>query len=121
MTLPERANYSLTESALSPFPAEPTHYHYTWCVNYAIAYAEKWRNRSVRIIPPFQYAFDKMDLKDPAREEIEKVMGLPLESKVERGNMLTTTFCRRKIIPDCNARMQFHGSVIVLPFILFLK
>jgi hypothetical protein len=23
MTLPERANYSLTESALSPFPAEP--------------------------------------------------------------------------------------------------
>jgi hypothetical protein len=25
MTLPERANYSLTESALSPFPAEPAH------------------------------------------------------------------------------------------------
>jgi hypothetical protein len=25
MTLPERANYSLTEIALSPFPAEPAH------------------------------------------------------------------------------------------------
>jgi hypothetical protein len=25
MTLPERADYSLTESALSPFPAEPAH------------------------------------------------------------------------------------------------
>ena len=25
MTLPERANYALTESALSPFPAEPAH------------------------------------------------------------------------------------------------
>ena len=26
MTLPERADYSLTESAFSPFPAEPAQY-----------------------------------------------------------------------------------------------
>jgi hypothetical protein len=60
-------------------------YHYTWCVNYAIAYAEKWRNRSDRIIPPFQYVFDKMEPKDPARKEIKTVMGYCERAAREQG------------------------------------
>jgi hypothetical protein len=31
MTLPERADYSLTESALSPFPAEPAQTNTSLC------------------------------------------------------------------------------------------
>lgn len=47
-------------------------YHYTWCVNYAIAYAEHYRGRR---FPPYEFVFDRMDGNNPCRIEIEKVMG----------------------------------------------
>src|SRR5277367_520026 len=37
MTLPERADYSLTESALSPFPAEPAHHDHIKLVDFGLA------------------------------------------------------------------------------------
>jgi len=40
MTLPERADYSLTESALSPFQAEPTQS----CVHLSLLYLNDYIN-----------------------------------------------------------------------------
>lgn len=73
-------NKEFFDDAMTGIPAEFQKYvgpyHYTWCVNYAIAYAEeRWRNVVGRTLPPFEFVFDKMELNDPARKEIEKVLG----------------------------------------------
>lgn len=51
-------------------------YHYTWCLSYAIAMAEKWRLFSPqRSKHPFEFIFSWMDENDnPAKSEVEDVM-----------------------------------------------
>lgn len=49
--------------------------HYSWCVDYALAYADKgWRTDPERGIPPFEFVFDWLDVGDPLRKEVEEVM-----------------------------------------------
>jgi len=51
-------------------------HHYTWCLTYAIAMAEKWRSFSPkRSKRPFEFMFSWMDEHDnPAKKEVEDVM-----------------------------------------------
>lgn len=56
-------------------------YHYTWCLSYAIAYAEK---SPIRL--PFKYVFDWMGKPaDPRRQEIDKVMDYCERAATEQG------------------------------------
>lgn len=98
-------------------------YHYTWCVDYAIAYAEQWRKNSERSIPPFEFVFDWLDMGSPARKEIESVM-LYSERRAreqgEAGAYERFSFRRKEEIPglqcvdgiawvcNCFARHVFH-------------
>lgn len=71
-------------------PAEYKKYtgrhHYTFCVSYAIAFAEKWRrNPSRGIASSFEFVFDHMELNDPGRKEIEKVMAYSERAIREEG------------------------------------
>ncbi|MHB8756304.1 MAG: DUF3800 domain-containing protein [Candidatus Acidiferrales bacterium] len=51
-------------------------YHYTWCLSYAITYAEHWRLSSPqRSKYPFEFIFSWMDENDgPAKKEVNDVM-----------------------------------------------
>lgn len=60
-------------------------HHYSWCVSYAIAYAERWRTASGRTDKPFEFFFDWMDLNDPRRKEIEKAMDYSERASREEG------------------------------------
>lgn len=60
-------------------------YHYTWCLDYAIAYAERWRTLRGRVHEPFQFVFDWIDCNDPARMEIERVMSYSERVAKEQG------------------------------------
>lgn len=59
-------------------------YHYSWCVGLVVAFAEKWRQH-VCHKEPFEFIFDHMEEKDPARIEIQKQMALCERVSVERG------------------------------------
>lgn len=48
-------------------------YHYSWAVRHVVQFAQRWRIDR-RVSEPYEWLFDWMEKKDPAREEIETVM-----------------------------------------------
>lgn len=79
-------------------------YHYTWCLSYAIAYAEQWRLSSPqRNKHPFEFIFSWMDENDnPAKTEVEDVMRYSERASRElgrTGDYENRTFRRSLNIP----------------------
>jgi Protein of unknown function (DUF3800) len=48
-------------------------YHYTWAMRSVLTLAKHWRKHG-RISEPYEFVFDWMERKDPARKEIETAM-----------------------------------------------
>lgn len=60
-------------------------YHYTWAMRSVLTLAEQWRVRG-KVSEPYEFVFDWMPRKDPARKEIETVLEQAEELAVlERG------------------------------------
>jgi hypothetical protein len=79
-------------------------YHYTWCMSYAVADAELWRQAlPSRNRKPFEFVFSWMDEHDnPAKQEIENVMHYSERATRElgrRGEYEHYTFRRSEDIP----------------------
>jgi hypothetical protein len=60
-------------------------YHYTWAMRFVLTLAQLWRMHG-KIAEPYEFIFDWMERKDPARKEIDTVMEQAEEMAVlERG------------------------------------
>lgn len=79
-------------------------YHYTWCLSYAVAMAERWRlSAAQRSKHPFEFIFSWMDQNDnPAKREVEDVMLYSERASRELGRVgdyENVTFKRSSVVP----------------------
>ena len=76
-------------------------YHYSWALRHVLKFAQRWR-LNIPNMPPYEWVFDFMQLRDPARIEVEEILEqAEAVAEVERGvkgDFLNYSFRQRRTL-----------------------